>query len=391
MDSASVINWDLAVDVAGRLAGPGPRLSAAEVREEVAQLRHSAQQAVGHVHQITGIAAAEGLGADSEDTLVVDRRKWVQANVAGFKRLLRPALEAVLRKRPDALREGSTSQVLGSAVTGSELGAVLSFLSANVLGQFEPFGSRESSDANGKLLLVAPNIVRVQRELNVIPADFKLWVCLHEQTHRVQFAAAPWLPQHLEEQIERLSTSTLGATEQLPERLAEAFKQLAQEMGAKRKDAKNDDSQRPSRARLLELVQSPEDRAVLSHLTAVMSVLEGHANVVMDAVDASIVPSVKTIRRRFEARGQDRSVIERWVRRLLQLDLKAKQYRDGQRFVGHIVEAVGMEQFNVIWESPQNFPSEEELHAPDQWIRRLGLDAEGAEAAGPDATAHGDG
>ena len=103
------------------------------------------------------------------------------------------------------------------------------------------------------------------------------------------------------------------------------------------------------------------------------------------------VPSVKTIRRRFEARGEDRSVIERWVRRLLQLDLKAKQYRDGQRFVGHIVEAVGMEQFNVIWESPQNFPSEEELHDPDQWIRRLGLDAGGAEAAGPDATAHGDG
>ena len=375
MDSASVINWDLAVDVAGRLAGPGPRLSAAEVRAEVGQLRQAADEAVGHVHRITGIPAAEGLGSNGEDTLVVDRRKWVQANVAGFKRLLSPALEAVLRKRPEALREGSTSQVLGSAVTGSELGAVLSFLSANVLGQFEPFGSRGSASTGGKLLLVAPNIVRVQHELNVVARDFKLWVCLHEQTHRVQFAAAPWLPGHLEAQIERLSTSTLGATEHLPERLAAAFKQLAQEMGAKRKGETGESAQRPQRARLLELVQSPEDREVLSHLTAVMSVLEGHANVVMDAVDSSIVPSVKTIRRRFEARGQDRSVIERWVRRILQLDLKARQYRDGQRFVGHVVDAVGMERFNVIWESPQNFPSEDELHDPDQWIRRLGLEA----------------
>lgn len=113
----------------------------------------------------------------------------------------------------------------------------------------------------------------------------------------------------------------------------------------------------------------------MSHLTAVMSLLEGHANVVMDAVDASIVPTVKTIRRRFEDRGKNRSPLERLVRKLLQLDAKAAQYRDGQKFVGHIVDVIGMEKFNTIWESSEHLPTEEELHDPDSWISRMGLAA----------------
>lgn len=111
----------------------------------------------------------------------------------------------------------------------------------------------------------------------------------------------------------------------------------------------------------------------MSHLTAVMSLLEGHANVVMDAVDSSIVPSVKTIRRRFEQRGKTRSPLEKLIRRLLQMDVKAAQYRDGQKFVAHIVDAVGMEKFNTVWQSPQHLPTEEELHDPARWIDRMEL------------------
>lgn len=376
-DSAAdlLINWEMATATASTLAAPGPRMSAREASAEVAALRRAAEEAVGHVHRITGLEAARDLGAGSSGTLVVDRRGWAKVNAQSFRELLGPALAAAVERKPELAKtaagvQRTNAQVFGSAATGAELGGILAFLSSKVLGQFEPF-------QQGRLMLVAPNIVEIQRELNVVPEDFRLWVCLHEQTHRVQFAAAPWLAEHLKDRITELSTNTMSQADSLPEKLAEAFRQLRGQKGAGAEGgteggAEHDAGPSP-RNRLLAAIQSPEDRAIMSHLTAVMSLLEGHANVVMDAVDASIVPTVKTIRRRFEERGKNRSPLENLIRRLLQLDVKAAQYRDGQRFVGHIVDAVGMERFNRIWERPEHLPTEEELHSPDAWIARMGF------------------
>jgi len=374
-----LISWELATTTAAKLAAPGPRMKPQEAAAEVAALREAAEAAVGHVHRITQLEAARELGAETGETLVVDRRGWAKANAESFRELLAPALAAAVERKPELAQgagggQRSSAQVFGSAVTGAELGGILSFLSAKVLGQFEPF-------QQNRLMLVAPNIVEVQRELNVVPEDFRLWVCLHEQTHRVQFAAAPWLADHLKTKITELSVNTMSQADSVPEKLVEALKGL-------RKGAEQDTGQgtepdgdlpassgpAPSgspRNRLLAAIQSPEDRATMSHLTAVMSLLEGHANVVMDAVDHTIVPTVKTIRRRFEERGRNRGPLENFIRKLLQLDVKAAQYRDGQKFVGHIVEAVGMEQFNRIWEKPEHLPTEDELHDPDAWIQRV--------------------
>lgn len=370
-----LISWELATTTAAKLAAPGPRMKPQEAAAEVAALRTAAEDAVGHVHRITQLEAARELGAGSGETVVVDRQGWAKANAESFRELLAPALAAAVERKPE-LGQGagggqrSNAQVFGSAVTGAELGGVLSFLSAKVLGQFEPF-------QQNRLMLVAPNIVEIQREINVVPEDFRLWVCLHEQTHRVQFAAAPWLADHLKAKITELSTNTMSQADSLPEKLAEAFKNMRRrteqdvaEQGAA-PDAGRPASSGAPRNRLLEAIQSPEDRATMSHLTAVMSLLEGHANVVMDAVDHTIVPTVKTIRRRFEERGRSRGPLENLIRRVLQLDVKAAQYRDGQKFVGHIVQAVGMERFNRIWESPEHLPTEEELHHPDAWIQRV--------------------
>ena len=373
-----LINWDVATATAARLVPPGPAMKSGEAPAEVASLRTAAAESVGHVHRITGLDAAEGLGEDNSDVLVVDRPGWSSANASSFRTLLGPALKIAVEKKPDLAKDGSTGRVFGSAAAGAELGGVLAFLSANVLGQFDPFHTSPQVPA-GRLLLVAPNVVSVAKQLNVDRADFRLWVCLHEQTHRVQFAAAPWLAEHMKTKITELSTSTMGQADTLPQKLAEAARSLRDELKAGRAQSKGhddgtaaSDSARP-RNRLLEAIQSPEDREIMSHLTAVMSLLEGHANVVMDAVDSSIVPSVKTIRRRFEQRGKTRSPLEKAIRRLLQLDMKAAQYRDGQKFVAHIVDAVGMEKFNTVWQSPQHLPTEDELHDPQRWIERMGL------------------
>jgi coenzyme F420 biosynthesis associated uncharacterized protein len=361
--ASALINWDLAASTAARLAPAGPVLSQAAIGDAVESLRRLAGASVEHVHEITGLEAARDL-RDS-NVLVVDRASWAKANTQSFAVMLKPAMEKMLENRRGTLTPAAAS--VSGAITGSQLGAVLAFLSSKVLGQYDPFAAlAEGSTApsGGRLLLVAPNIVAVERELNVAPEDFRLWVCLHEQTHRVQFAAAPWLRHHMLEQIDELSAHLLGNVDTLMERATAAARSLKDRSG---------NGNTPGRGAILDLLQDPEEKAAISHLTAVMSLLEGHANVVMDAVDASIVPSVKTIRQRFNDRGKDRGVIEKFIRNLLGLDAKMRQYSDGARFVRAVVDVAGMEGFNRVWESADHLPTEPEIHDAKLWLERMGL------------------
>jgi coenzyme F420 biosynthesis associated uncharacterized protein len=359
----ALINWDLAASTAARLTPAGPVLSAAEIGNAVDSLRRLADESVHHVHQITGLEAARDL-RDST-VLVVDRASWAKANTQSFAVMLKPAMQKMLENRRGTLSPAAAS--VSGAITGSQLGAVLAFLSSKVLGQYDPFAALadgSNAPSGGRLLLVAPNIMSVERELNVTPEDFRLWVCLHEQTHRVQFAAAPWLRHHMLQQIDELSGHLLGNVDSLMERATAAARSLKDRSAT---------GNTPGRGAILDLLQDPEEKAAISHLTAVMSLLEGHANVVMDAVDASIVPSVKTIRQRFNDRGKDRGVIEKFIRSLLGLDAKMRQYSDGARFVRAVVDVAGMEGFNRVWESADHLPTEPEIHDAKLWLERMGL------------------
>ena len=185
----ALINWELAASTAARLAPAGPPLGASEIGAAVENLRLMADISVPHVHDITGLEAARDLRDSS--VLVVDRASWARANTQSFAVMLKPAMEKMLESRRGAMSPGALA--VSGAITGSQLGAVLAFLSSKVLGQYDPFSALaedSTAPAAGRLLLVAPNIIQVERELNVAPEDFRLWVCLHEQTHRVQFAAA---------------------------------------------------------------------------------------------------------------------------------------------------------------------------------------------------------
>ncbi|MET4591254.1 zinc-dependent metalloprotease [Arthrobacter sp. 754] len=359
----ALINWDLAASTAARLASAGPTLDTGEINDAVDSLRRLADASVPHVHEITGLEAARDLRDSS--VLVVDRANWAKANTQSFAVMLKPAMEKMLASRRGTLSPAAAS--VSGAITGSQLGAVLAFLSSKVLGQYDPFAALaegSKAPAAGRLLLVAPNIVAVERELNVAPEDFRLWVCLHEQTHRVQFAAAPWLRHHMLEQIDDLSGHLLGNVDTLMERASAAARSL--------KD-RSANGNTPGRGAILDLLQNPEEKAAISHLTAVMSLLEGHANVVMDGVDASIVPSVKTIRQRFTDRGKDRGVMEKFIRNLLGLDAKMRQYSDGAKFVRAVVDVAGMEGFNRVWESADHLPTEPEIHDAKLWLDRMGL------------------
>ncbi|RZE63116.1 coenzyme F420 biosynthesis-associated protein [Streptomyces albidoflavus] len=392
-----MVDWKLAVTTASRLARPGPEITREEAREVVAELRGHAVAAEEHVRAFTGMTTAAG---HDTPVLVVDRPGWIEANVAGFRSLLKPLMTKMRARRGNG-PGGMIAGAVGGKVTGVELGVLLSFLSSRVLGQYETFApaTRElpgAPDGGGRLLLVAPNIVHVERELGVDPHDFRLWVCLHEETHRTQFTAVPWLRDHLEAEIQAFLAETDVDAGTLLERLSDAVQAFTggrrgesaepSATGTATDTATATASETEPGARsgahapeqdidgrsLVDLVQTPAQREILARVTAVMSLLEGHADYVMDGVGPQIVPSVVEIREKFQRRraaGANR--LDQILRRLLGLDAKLRQYRDGERFVRAVVEEVGMEGFNRVWTSPNTLPTPAEITHPAEWIARV--------------------
>jgi coenzyme F420 biosynthesis associated uncharacterized protein len=351
--SPQMIDWDLAVSVAARLAGPGPVVSRDEADEVVAELKEGAARSTPLVRDYTGLVAAEA----SAPVVVVDRPGWIQANADAFAEIITPVVEK-LQQRKGGPNNGLTEAV-GSRVTGLEVGALFGFLGGKVLGQFDPFYDPADSPDAGRLLLVAPNIVHAEREIEADPTDFRLWVCLHEETHRVQFTAVPWMRDHLRSEIDTIVSSM----EVDPGRVAQMLGDAVRRAG--------DVARGRSDMGLLDLFATPEQREVVDRMTGVMSLLEGHADVVMDGVGPEVIPSVAEIRAKFNRRRKGAGSLDRLVRRLLGLDAKMAQYRNGARFVRSVIDDVGMEGFNKVWVEPANLPSKDEIGDPASWVRRV--------------------
>ncbi|POG47346.1 coenzyme F420 biosynthesis-associated protein [Streptomyces sp. ZL-24] len=371
---AEMVDWNLAVATATRLVRPGPEISREDARAVVAELRRHAKASEEHVRAFTRMIPE---GTEPEDTpvLVVDRAGWIKANVAGFRELLRPLLAKMESRRPGG-PGGAVLGAVGGKVTGVELGMLLSFLASRILGQYETFApaTRElpgSADGGGRLLLVAPNIVHVERELDVDPHDFRLWVALHEETHRTQFTGVPWLRDHLQGEIQTFLDETDVDPMTFLERLREAAQSLS---GAGRPEGeKGEDGGRS----LVDVVQTPAQREVLGRLTAVMSLLEGHADYVMDGVGPEVVGSVAEIREKFQRRrAQGAGRLDQALRKLLGLDAKLRQYKDGEKFVRSVVDEVGMDGFNRVWTSPNTLPTKAEIAKPAEWVARVHRKAE---------------
>jgi coenzyme F420 biosynthesis associated uncharacterized protein len=202
---------------------------------------------------------------------------------------------------------------------------------------------------------VAPNIVHVEREIHADPHDFRLWVCLHEETHRVQFTAVPWMRGHLFSEIEALA-DTIEPTRLLDDGLKRVTDALKGGVGG---------------GSLVDLMSSPQQKEILDRVTGVMSLLEGHADVVMDGVGPTVIPSVEQIRAAFNERRKGVGTLDRILRRLLGLDAKMAQYRDGAAFVRAVVDKVGMAEFNAVWAGPDNLPSKTEIADPEAWVTRV--------------------
>ena len=342
------VDWEFAKTTGRTFVPAGPTVTRAEAEAEVAAIRTAARVAREPVAETARMQTPP----DAPDALVVDRATWIAVNADSMSALLDPTFDAMIAKR-GGNPPGATAVAFGGKVTGAEAGALLAFMASKVLGQYDlaPGGTPA-------LLLVAPNILSIATELGVERDDFRKWVCMHEETHRVQFTANPWLRDHMVEQARSLAVDLAPD----PERLHEIAGRLTEKLP---------DLFREGSTGVADLFTTPEQRDKLAGLTAVMSLLEGHADVVMDDVGPAHIPTVAHIRARFSERRKGGGTPDRLLRRLLGLEAKMRQYRDGAVFVRGVQEKVGVEGFNAIWTSPDTLPLAREIEEPESWVRRV--------------------
>ncbi|ADG77194.1 Hydrolase OS=Tsukamurella paurometabola (strain ATCC 8368 / DSM / CCUG 35730 / CIP 100753 /JCM 10117 / KCTC 9821 / NBRC 16120 / NCIMB 702349 / NCTC 13040)OX=521096 GN=Tpau_0554 PE=4 SV=1 [Tsukamurella paurometabola] len=329
------VDWSLAAAAARRLAGGGPATTAYTRDRAAAQLIGFAAEAERHVRDVTGLAT----GARIPAARTVDRREWVDAAARSMAALL------------DGDHSGRPG--IGARIAGLQAGGMLGFVSGSILGQYDPFGT-----SDGELLLVVPNVLRVERALGLDPDDFRMWVCLHEVTHRVQFAANPWLRDHMRDNVAALTgDGDSGTVADLLHRVNAALR------GGKRHDGV---------IGLLQIAAPAEQFAAIENLLILGTLLEGHADHVMDAAGPTVVPTVATIRAAFDRRrASPANPLQRVLRALLGVDAKIAQYVRGKKFVDAVVADVGMDRFNTVWSGPDTLPRDEEFDEPARWMARV--------------------
>jgi coenzyme F420 biosynthesis associated uncharacterized protein len=342
---AQGINFVLA-DRAGALAArPGPEITPAEGLHLVSDLRKQAANALGYVAEITGLADAAARAATGT-VAVVDRRGFI----GGFVKMV----NGLVVKAWDEDDIGW----LGGQVAGLQLGALAGVFAQRVLGQYDPFYRPGPGQTPGRIMLVAPNILRFERELDADPRDFHLWITLHEAAHAVQFAAAPWLADWVRDRFEEMMDA--DTEDGRGGRLVAAARRLPDLFS----DQAMSDAVPPG-------LLSPTQAHVLARITGAMSLLEGHADVIMDAVGPKVVKSVEQLRPRFDARRAARGRLERALRRLAGLEAKTAQYVQGATFVRTVLAQCGHEGLNHALASAQNLPTASEMESPSAWVDRV--------------------
>ena len=345
---SSLIDWDVATSAARRFSPASPGVSRREADDVVGELYQATAVAADHVAELTHLQEPPVTAV----TRVVDRAGWIDANAGGMRTIMTPIVNRLTEENP----VGKVAERIGGRLTGVQLGVVLGFLSGKVLGQFEFFDR-----PGGQLLLVAPNMVAVERQLKVDSRDFRLWVCLHEVTHRVQFTAVPWLRQHMFDEVAALTATIESDPAEMRRRVSNAAGELVKVVRGQ-----------GDGAGLMSVLATPEQRAVLERVTAFMSLVEGHAEYVMNAVSPTVIPSQQVIEGRFATRRRrGGNPLDKLLRRLLGMEAKTRQYVDGSAFVRTVVKRVGVDDFNAIWSSNETLPTKAEIADPDLWIARI--------------------
>ena len=344
-----MVDWSLARQLARLAANAGstpPPLPETDFAQMVGESER-------HLTDYTALVPAGGIPAPER----VDRAEWADVNVDSLGRLLGPVTDRLGGRFEGAGPFAGPLRAAAGATVAAECGLVLGYMSQRVLGQYEL--SLLEPERPPRLLFVEPNLARAVRDLEIEADSFLRWIVLHEVTHVLQFSGVPWLRDHMgslmrdylgtvEVRIERGAAGGLPSMPDMRE-LVERFREGG----------------------LVALVQTREQRDIFDRIQAVMSVIEGYSEHVMDAVGERVLPAYEGLRDAMERRRRSRSAPERVLQRMLGLDLKMRQYEQGKRFCDAVAASHGIETLNEVWASPDSIPTLAEIDDPEAWVIRI--------------------
>ncbi len=348
-----LLDWEAVREIAHRRLGAAAAPLPAAQRAEAETFYRTT---LLRIEPIVAEEIGSPLPAALETPAVVDRLQWVDLNVATFRTLFDRVEHVLLaaQEGPDTTGR-AMSRWLNRAVGNQQLGFMLAFLGRKVLGQYD-VSLLAAGPARGRLHFVEPNIVATATAMRVPRDEFRTFIALHEATHAFEFEAHGWLRPYfadlVSETVELLASESGGLMERLRDAMSSGD------------------------GHWLERIMTPRQRETFSRTQALMSLLEGYSNHVMNAVGARILPNFTDLHDRFERRGERRGAVERAIMRVTGLDLKMEQYAAGERFADAVIAARGREFLNRVWTGPELLPAPDEIRAPDRWIARI----EGAES-----------
>jgi coenzyme F420 biosynthesis associated uncharacterized protein len=344
------VSWDLARRVAGQVARRGSSLDLGTHRSMQRDFDEFTELAEGLVEEATGLRSLAGPAR----ARVTDRAGWVAANIASFRRLISP-----LTQRLGETGMPSLLAPVSRTLTGTQIGLILGWMSGRVLGQYDLLLAEDDHPEDQDIVYyVGPNVRALENKHGFPPREFRLWIALHEVTHRAQFTGVPWLRPHFLGLVDRgLSMATPD-----PGQLLDALRRAAIDIRAGRNPL--------AEAGIVGVLAGDEQLATLHEVQALMSVLEGHGDVTMDRAGVGLVPSAERFSlvlrtRRSEVRGA-----ARFLQQLVGIEAKMRQYAEGEHFVEQVEAAGGPGLLGHVWESAAMLPTLEELRAPDRWIER---------------------
>jgi len=343
--AAGLLDWRAAARVGRRLSGTPPTTAAAERAHLVEEFSAVVTEADEAVTSFTGLR----VDGPRSRPWVMTRGEWIQQNLRGFEQVLEPVAERLFTERSDGGFAPIRRQVLAFQV-----GGLLGYLSRKVLGQYDLFLPPDDRDL---VYFVGPNVIELERRHRFPARDFRLWLALHEVTHRLQFEGVPWLRGHIASLVKEYVDTLELDPRALIDRLRRAREELRggsgwREMG------------------VLAVVMTPEQRETFRRMQGLMSLLEGHASFVMDHLGEGRVNAADRMRRTLQERRHQQG-LNRVVQRAVGLDVKVRQYDMGQRFVEEAVGAAGDEGFARVWERPDHLPTLEEIGRPEAWVERV--------------------
>ena len=340
-----LIDWKTASAIGRSFTGSGPTLSADErgrMRETIAS---SVAEAAGLVVDNTGLR----LSGPSPRAWTMSRGEWIEANFRSLERTIEPMVVRTI-----AAQGGRRGSAVRSRTLAAQIGGLFGYVSRKVLGQFDPF---LPPDDEGLIYFVGPNVAEAERRFAFDQDEFRLWIALHEVTHRVQFSAAPWLRGHILTSIDSYLSMTQLDLKRTAENLARALNDLRS--GGELRTLG-----------VIYALMTPEQRRLFHRMQATMSLVEGHASFVMNTAGSERLTTLERMR---EALRSRRNVgnLERTFQQAIGFDHKVQQYGTGERFVAEVVERAGMDAFNAVWTTPGNLPTTEEIAEPAIWLSRV--------------------